>query len=202
MADDARPSAHMPAHSGAAIAILKIDAREPAAPLAPLSTGQDADGGLAAIHSADGGNVSPPLRWTGVPGAGAYALIVEDPDAPRELPFLHWAIWNIPGGHTSLPEGIAADAHPVEPNGAVQGRNDMGLHGWFGPRPPAGHGVHRYYFQLFALDGPIEMDADSALADLVDAMKGRVIAKGEMVATFETVDDAPREDADAVGNGG
>lgn len=175
-----------PDHSGEAITILKVAAREPDAVVAPLSTAQGADGALDPRYAADFDNVSPPISWARVPMAGAYALIVEDPDAPRDTPFLHWAIWNIPAASTALPEGIANDPRPVTPPGAVQGRNDMGLHGWFGPRPPAGHGAHRYYFQLFALDEPLDMDADTPLPDLTNALKAHTVAKGEMIATFET----------------
>src|SRR5690606_3614426 len=114
-------------------------------------------------HSAYHDNRSPPLQWDPVPGAVSYALIVEDPDAPRELPYVHWLIWNIPGDRRDLPEGIAGETDPPGVGGAVQGRNDSGTYGWFGPKPPPGHGVHRYYFQLFALDYRLEMGPDTPL---------------------------------------
>ncbi|HYE44948.1 MAG TPA: YbhB/YbcL family Raf kinase inhibitor-like protein [Caulobacter sp.] len=177
----------MPEHSGESITILRVDAREDF-PLAPISEAQGADGRLADRHTALADNVSPPLRWNPVPEAKSYALVVEDPDAPRDLPFVHWMMWDIPGDTTALPEGLPNDA--VVPNGAVQGRNDMGAHGWFGPRPPAGHGTHRYYFQLFALDKMLGMDPETPLEELVNALKRDTIAKGEMVATYE----APAED--------
>lgn len=184
-----------PEHSGEPITILKIDPREPGTLLEILTTAQESDGRLAERHSADGGNISPPLSWTGVPGAGAYALIVEDPDAPREQPFLHWMVWNIPGGETRLLEALPADRALVRPAGAIQGRNDSGGYGWYGPKPPPGHGLHRYYFQLFALDEPLRMDADTPLRDLVNALKAHTIAKGELVATYETpAEGAPETD--------
>lgn len=171
-------------HSGESITIMRVDARE-AAGIVLTTTAQEPDGRLADRHSAYHDNISPPLRWTAVPDAQAYALIVEDPDAPRELPFLHWLAWNIPGDATSLPEGIANNADPVSPQGMVQGKNDMGGYGWFGPRPPSGHGVHRYYFQLFALDAPLEMGPDSTLEEIVNALKAHTIAEGQMAATYE-----------------
>ena len=69
--------------------------------------------------------------------------------------------------------------------GGVQGLNDAGGCGWFGPRPPAGHGVHRYYFQIFALDDFIPMDEDTPLKELLNALKANTIAKGEMMMTYE-----------------
>ena len=73
----------------------------------------------------------------------------------------------------------------VSPQGAIQGRNDNDSAGYFGPRPPQGHGVHHYHFQIFALDGPLGLHADADLRALTNAMKGRVIADGELVGTFE-----------------
>ncbi|BAZ67278.1 PEBP family protein [Fischerella sp. NIES-4106] len=47
-------------------------------------------------YTCDGDNVSPPLSWDSPPNATvSYALIVEDPDAPKET-FTHWIIYNLP----------------------------------------------------------------------------------------------------------
>jgi hypothetical protein len=174
-----------PEHSGAAISILKITPRDDT-PIVVTSEGVGVDGVIAENHAAADANRSPPLQWTDVEGVQTWALIVEDPDAPREEPFVHWMIWNIPGHLTALPEGLANLNRLVSPQDAVQGLNDMKSHGWFGPKPPPGHGVHHYYFQLFAVDGPLELDPDVDLRTLVDALKGRVIAQGQLVGTFET----------------
>lgn len=149
------------------------------------SQGVDVDGRLADLHSAYHEGLSPPLRWNAIPGAQTWALIVEDPDAPRELPFVHWMIWGIPGDVTRLDAGLPNTPRLASPHGAVQGRNDKGDHGWFGAMPPMGHGVHRYHFQLFAVDGPLHMRPESSLNQLVSALKGRVVAEGEMIATYE-----------------
>ena|SRR5438067_729527 len=175
-----------PEHSPEALSLARIQPRNPGAVLELVSDALGADGGIDLRHSAYGGNLSPPLRWTPLEGAGAYALILEDPDAPRERPFVHWLIWNIPGETTSLPEGLPNSADLVSPQNAVQGRNDNGSFGYFGPRPPPGHGLHHYHFQIFALDGPLSLRPEKAdLRALVDAMKGRVLADGELVGLFE-----------------
>ena len=171
-------------HSGESITIMRVEPREQTG-IVLQTRSQGTDGRLADAHSAYHDNISPPLTWTRVPGAQAYALIVEDPDAPRELPFVHWMAWNIPGEAASLPEGIGNVAHPLSPQGMTQGKNDNGSYGWFGPRPPTGHGVHRYYFQIFALDEPLEMGANTPLEELVNALKAHTIAEGQMVATYE-----------------
>jgi hypothetical protein len=101
-----------------------------------------------------------------------------------EKQFVHWMIWNIPGEVDQLSEGLPNQDHLVTPQGAVQGRNDNGSPGYYGPRPPAGSGLHHYHFQIFALDGPLTLKPDADLRALVDAMKGRVIADSELVGTY------------------
>jgi Raf kinase inhibitor-like YbhB/YbcL family protein len=173
-----------PQHSPEALSLARIAARAPGAVLEVVSDGLGADGSIDPRFSALGRNLSPPLRWTPVEGAKAYAIIVEDPDAPMERPFVHWMIWNIPGEVTWLSEGVPEGQHLVTPQNAVQGRNDNGSFGYFGPEPPPGTGVHHYHFQVFALDGPLTLHPDANLRALVDAMKGRVLADGELVGTF------------------
>ncbi|HEY8616367.1 YbhB/YbcL family Raf kinase inhibitor-like protein [Phenylobacterium sp.] len=175
---------HQPEHSGESITVMRVEPIYDTG-IVVTSTAQEPGGKLADRHSAYHDNISPPLQWTSVPDAKAWAIIVEDPDAPRELPFVHWMIWNIEGGLTALPEAIGNVPDPVTPQGAVQGRNDMGGYGWFGPRPPQGHGVHRYYFQVFALSDRIEMGPESSLEEILNALKARTLAKGEMMATYE-----------------
>lgn len=131
-----------------------------------------ANGHIAARNTAYGQNLSPPLRWTAVAGARAYAVIVEDPDAPGPEPFVHWLIWNIPAGVTALAEGRA-------PAGASEGRNGRGGVGYWGPHPPSG--VHRYHLEVFALDAPLALAASADRDALARALRGHVIAKGEIL---------------------
>lgn len=173
-----------PEHSGQSITIMRVE------PI--LNTGvvvtcpvQQPDGRLPDRHSAYHENISPPLEWTNVPDVKAWAVIVEDPDAPQEEPFVHWMLWNLEAGVTRLPEGLPNTPLLAAPQGGVQGRNGMHGYGWFGPRPPAGHGVHHYYFQVFALNDIIEMGPDTPLNELLNALKARTIAHGEMAATYE-----------------
>jgi Raf kinase inhibitor-like YbhB/YbcL family protein len=177
-----------PEHSGAAITILKVQPFEGGS-VVLTSDAVDLDGRLDPVHAQDGDNTSPPLSWTMVPDAEAYALVVEDPDAPREEPVLHWAMWDIPGGVTSLPAGVAVGARVDGLPGAVQGRNSHGEAGWMGPKPPKGHGPHRYYFQLFALGRRLGMGPEATLVELTGALKGDTVASTQLVATFETPDD-------------
>jgi Raf kinase inhibitor-like YbhB/YbcL family protein len=181
---EASMAQHDPPRSPEALSLGRVSPREPGAVLELLSEAVDTHGAIDLRHSAYGDNLSPALRWTPVKAAGSYAIIVEDPDAPMERPYVHWLIWNIPGDVDWLPEGLPLGDHLVTPQGAIQGRNDNGDHGYFGPRPPAGTGLHHYHFQIFALDGLLTLHSDADLRALVDAMKGRVLADGELVGTY------------------
>ncbi len=125
-----------------------------------------------------GANTSPPLAWRGAPaGTRSLALLLEDPDAPMASPFVHWVMWNIPAASHELPAGKA-------PAGAVEGKMSIGRQGFFGPRPPPG-AAHHYHFELFALDGPLDLAAGSDAKALEAAMAGHVLASGELVATYQ-----------------
>jgi Raf kinase inhibitor-like YbhB/YbcL family protein len=148
------------AQAATAVLILKSSAFAP-------------NGAIPRQYSAYGENRSPPLSWTPAPGAQAYALTVRDPDAKPKT-FTHWLVWNIPGSATSLPEGGLA--------GVVQGRNDTGRVGYFGPRPPSG--VHHYHFRIMALDAALNLQAGADISALTKAVQGHVIGEGELIGTF------------------
>src|SRR6266511_197745 len=106
-------------------------------------------GAIPRRHAGEQGR-SPPLRWTASPEeTRELVLLCEDPDAPKPQPFVHWIIVGLPRDVQQLPEGLPPSSAPLASE-AVQGKNDMGKEGYYGPEPPAGHGVHHYHFQLFA----------------------------------------------------
>lgn len=170
--------------SGEDILIHKVKPRD-LGRLELVSSAIDENGRLQDRFTAYHDNLSPPLSWTLVLDAESYAIVVEDPDAPAEEPFVHWMIWNIPGQTTSLPPGLPQRSRLDHPKGAIQGRNSKGGLGYFGPRPPAGHGPHHYHFELFALDRMLTMGPDTPLPELVNVLKGNTIAKCDLVATYE-----------------
>ena len=170
--------------SGEDIAIHKVTPRD-IGRLELVSSAIDEAGRMEDRFTAYHDNISPPLSWTRLLDAEAYALIVEDPDAPAEQPFVHWMIWNIPGSLGSLPPGLPPRPRLDHPKAAVQGRNAKGGFGYFGPRPPPGDGPHHYHFELFALDKLLPMDPDTALSDLLNALKGNTIAEADLVATYQ-----------------
>jgi Raf kinase inhibitor-like YbhB/YbcL family protein len=127
-------------------------------------------------HTCEGEDVSPPLSWSGVPeGTGSLALVVNDPDAPSGT-FTHWLSWGIDPGAGNLAEG---ETPPIE------GRNDFGSSGWRGPCPPPGHGPHRYFFRLYALEGELDLPAGAGKAEVEQAIAQRVLAAAELGGTYE-----------------
>ena len=137
-------------------------------------------------YTGEGPDVSPPLSWSGVPAeAKALALICDDPDAPRKEPWVHWVIYSLPRDTHSFPENVAGQKTLMEPKGALQGVNDFGKPGYNGPLPPPGHGVHHYHFKLYALDASLSLAPGATKAQLLAAMKGHILAEGELIGTYE-----------------
>ncbi len=130
-----------------------------------------------------GSSESPPLRWTrGPEGTRSYVLLVEDSGVARPEPIFHWVIYNIPADVSSLPENMSKAPEPQQPAGAMNGLNIARRPGYIGPRPPKGQ-THPYHFEVFALDETLSLSPDMATRDaVVDAMKGHVLAEGELVA--------------------
>jgi Raf kinase inhibitor-like YbhB/YbcL family protein len=151
--------------------------------LAVQSSGFANGEALPAKYSEYMDGVSPPLAWRSVKGAQSYVIIMEDPDAPQK-PFVHWLAWNIPASVTSLPEGVQEQPRLTQPEGVLQGRTTRGSIGYFGPRPPVGDPAHHYHFQIFALDTVLSLGFGSDRDQLLQAMRGHVLAKGEIVGRY------------------
>jgi Raf kinase inhibitor-like YbhB/YbcL family protein len=130
-------------------------------------------------NAGDGENKSPPLEWSGAPaGTAQFALICHDPDAPLPSGFTHWVLYGIPATTTKLGEGQDAKAF-------VGGVNDTGKPGYIGPYPPNGHGIHHYYFWVYALNGRFTPKAGMSRAQLLDAIKDSVLEQARLVGTYE-----------------
>lgn len=157
-------------------------------PMIHLSITGFTDGGTIPAKNAGPMGVSPAMTWTGAPAnTAAYVLIMHDPDpvlqgsATNDV--LHWAIFDIPGTATGLPENVAKQADL--PDGSKQLNNIAGGAGYFGPGPPAGHGAHHYTFEIWGLNAKLGLPATTSRADLMNAMNGKVIAKGVYIGMFE-----------------
>lgn len=134
--------------------------------------------GIPVKYSCDGEDVSPRLEWTHPPeNTRSYALVVEDPDAPSGT-FTHWILYDLPPQMTDLPEGASGPG--------TSGRNDFQEIGFGGPCPPPGHGEHRYFFRLHALDVEhLGLAKDATRKELDAAIEGHVIGTAELMGRFQ-----------------
>lgn len=132
-------------------------------------------------YSCEGDDLSPVLNWSDIPEkTKSFALTCVDPDAPMG-DWIHWIAWNIPAKWTSLPKGIDAK----DQSQFIQGTNSWGKTGYGGPCPPIGHGPHRYYFTLFALDTELKLDTSAKLNDLLKTIDKHIIGKAVLMGKYE-----------------
>ncbi len=137
------------------------------------------NGGLIPTKfTCEGANVSPELRWSDVPvGTRSFALIVDDPDAPAGT-FTHWILFDIPAERSSLAEG--------ESKIGLAAKNDFSHGGYGGPCPPHGHGPHRYFFTLYALDvASLKLKAGANRRQVEAALRGHILAQAQYVGRYE-----------------
>ena len=116
------------------------------------------------------------IAWSGAPATTkSFAIVVDDPDAPDpaapKRTWVHWVVVNLPATASTIPSD------------AVAGKNDFGKTTWGGPCPPIGR--HRYFFKVYALDVEGLGKAGMTKAELLAAIKDHVIARGELVGTYE-----------------
>jgi hypothetical protein len=130
-----------------------------------------------------GENISPPLRWSGVPEEAAeLVLIMQDPDAPLPRPVVHV----IATGISPTSDGLAEGALCASGSPAIRlGRASFGRRVYAGPRALRAHGSHRYVFQLVALRRPLALAKEPTLSELLVAIRGNAIARGRLTGTFE-----------------
>lgn len=147
------------------------------------STAFSEGGAVPARFTCQGEDLSPPLAWRDPPiGTKSFAVIVDDPDAPDpkapKQTFVHWVLYDLPADTRALPEGTKAP-----PQGARAGKNDVGKTTYSGPCPPIGR--HRYFFKVYALDTVLQDIGEPSAADLTKAMTGHILARGQLMGTYE-----------------
>lgn len=138
-------------------------------------------------YTEDGEKRSPPLDWRGVPpGARAVVLLIEDADSPTPAPLVHGIVWDLPGRDGGLRDGELPNQSGQESGKTPEmGRNSFLQTTYLPPDPPPGHGVHRYAFQVYALDRSLDFAGSPGRGALLDAMKDHVLAKGCLVGTYQ-----------------
>lgn len=140
------------------------------------------DGAIPVKHTGEGDDVSPALFWENIPqGTKSIAVFCHDPDAPKistqgNYGFVHWLVYNIPPSTTKLDEGVKGFAHGV---------NDMGEHAYNGPMPPEGHGQHRYYFWVLALDLEPALPDGLDLCEFLEKVEAHTLGMNRLVGTYQ-----------------
>ncbi|MEJ8280097.1 YbhB/YbcL family Raf kinase inhibitor-like protein [Pseudonocardia spirodelae] len=164
----------------------------PPVPSFTLTSDDLSEGGTLAVPQrsgilgAGGEDVSPQLSWSGAPdGTRSYAVTCYDPDAPTVAGFWHWAVAGIPASVTSLPAGAGDETGSGLPGGAVQLPNDASLARYVGAAPPPGHGPHRYFFAVHAVDtDDLGVPATATPTFLAFALFGHTLGRAVLVGTY------------------
>jgi Raf kinase inhibitor-like YbhB/YbcL family protein len=152
----------------------------PSAPSFSLTSQDIKDGErMPDAHVRRGGNRSPQLSWSGAPpDTKGYAISIFDPDAPSCSGWWHWFVLDIPPSITSVARGEV-------PRGAYCLRNDFGNYGYDGPAPPPGHGTHRYYVAVHALDrASLGVSAELPTANGGSNVTFHTLARAALMTTF------------------
>ena len=129
----------------------------------------------------EGKDRSPELRWSNPPaGTKSFVLICDDPDAPTGT-WTHWVAYDIPAQAAML--AAANSSAPSTMKEGMQSSDEVGYHG---PCPPKGHGMHRYYFHLYAIDRETLGLSNGAERTAVEAaMHGHVVGTAEYMGRYE-----------------
>jgi Raf kinase inhibitor-like YbhB/YbcL family protein len=136
-------------------------------------------------YTCDGQDISPPLRFAGIPeDARSLVLVVDDPDAPDpkapRMTWDHWLLYNLPPQTRELPEAVGAADLPA---GTLAGLNSWKRTTYGGPCPPIGR--HRYHFKLYALDVMLPDLGAVNKKDLEKRLHGHILAKDELIGTYQ-----------------
>jgi Raf kinase inhibitor-like YbhB/YbcL family protein len=162
-----------------------VDDKEVETPMAEFrltSPAFEHDGEIPSKYTSEGGDVSPPLAWEGLPaGTKELLLILDDPDADEGV-LTHWLVYGILPDTDGLPEGVPDRAVVTDSIELVQGLNEFGEVGYIGPQTGEDRGPHRFFFRLFALDTELlDVPPGATRADLRKVAQDHVIGKAELV---------------------
>lgn len=126
-------------------------------------------------YTCEGEDLSPPLVFKSIPEKTvSLAIIIDDPDAPGGT-FDHWIAWNLSPHTTTLDENAKVP---------MQGKNGFKVNRYRGPCPPPGK-PHRYFIRVYALDTKLNLPEGSSKKNVLDAMEGHILGKGELIGIYK-----------------
>ncbi len=145
------------------------------------STAFGNEGKIPSKYTCDGENINPPLFFKDVPDkAKSLVLIMEDPDVPiyirQDGMWNHWILFNIPPETTA----IGTNQQIGMPGITTSNKLKYG-----GPCPPDRE--HRYFLKLFALDTMLNLKEGATKEQVLEAIKGHVIAEAELMGKYQRV---------------
>ncbi|MDP8236784.1 MAG: YbhB/YbcL family Raf kinase inhibitor-like protein [Candidatus Erginobacter occultus] len=133
---------------------------------------------IPALYTCDGAAINPPLVIDDIPPrAVSLALVMDDPDSPGRT-FVHWVAYDL-----DVTGRIEEGSHP-----GTGGLNDFGRTDYVGPCPHSG--THRYVFKFYALDQKIGREKGLNKDELLTAIEGHIIARGELIGRYSREDSA------------
>jgi len=142
-----------------------------------------ANGMIPSKYTCEGENISPALEWSALPEkTKSIVLVMDDPDAPNG-DWVHFILFNIPPETRQLAGSFRLSDKPSPLMKA--GLNSAGKLDYHGPCPPAG--IHRYYFKLYALDIILNQPEGITKQDLLKAINGHILAKGEIMGRYRKI---------------
>jgi len=127
-------------------------------------------------YTCRGSDINPPLAIKNVPaGTKSLVLSVHDPAGLAGL-WVHWVVFNIKPDTGEIGENSVP---------GTQALNDFGNFYYGGPCP-TDEREHRYVFTLYALNVYLgDVSEGATLETLQKVMTGKIIAKAELVGTYQ-----------------
>ena len=138
-------------------------------------TGDGVDVAALELVGDSGGNqgVGPDLRRSRCPAGGALGSLGDLQDSGRGEGFAGRRAAQV-AAERAARRGAGKNSWPASE--AI---------GYRGPYPPQGHGVHHYYFKLYALDAPLDEEPGLDKKALIEKIKAHVLTEGVLMGTYE-----------------
>ena len=106
---------------------------------------------------------------------------MDDPDIPAFVKekfniekWDHWVLFNIDPNIREIKENKSP---------GTLGKNTNGNNAYRGPCPPDRR--YRHFFKLYALDNLLNLKEGATKHQLLNAMKGHILAEAELIGTYE-----------------
>jgi Raf kinase inhibitor-like YbhB/YbcL family protein len=163
--------------------------------LSLTSTALTEGGAFPSANTCAGADVSPTLTWTAGPtGTMSYAIVLTD----LSIDAVHWVIWDIPAGTTSLAADLPGDSTLTTPAGAKQVHKleFFGAGGAYkGPCPSGNEHVYQFEVDAIGTATLAGVTTTSSTAAIKAAVQAASLAHGDLDGTSRAT--APAADAGA-----